>query len=382
MRNKTFRSLAALFTIFAFVTLPSNAQAVCSSNFDREACFNSVVTFGTPSAVTFAGTTTFTVAPVFPGGGLSLANSESLNTDTDAVFDFTRNDAGVVTITASDDNATAALTVLPGGAAAMILGGASMTSLTVTTDGTGTGEVALPLQSIAGAEMVNDTIDGTELADTITLDAALVLTGAVAVNIGNSLATAVTIATDGTGTGELVLPAESVAAAEITNLTRTVNIPLRSFIECTTDAGADINFTDGADAFPDFINSATDGTGFTLTFDDTGGSVDTAYVCNQLVVPDDYASGGAFVFRVTKDAETGANTELLNVQISNDGGALEAAGTATITTNTVAEYTVTPTIAGLAAGESVSFTVRITSGGTADDTVNIHSVGFEYTAVQ
>lgn len=376
------RKPIAAFLIFSLVALVASAQ-VYNYNFDTPTQFTKTVNFASGGTVTLAGTTTVTGAFSQTGsGGITLANGESINTDTDDVFDLTRDDAGTVTLTCSDDDATAALTVRPGGAAAGVFGGSSMTSFTVTTDGTGTGEVVLPLQSIAAGEIVNDTIDGTELADTITLDAALVLTGAVAINVGNSLATAVTIATDGTGTGELVLPSESVAAGEITNLTRTENIPIFSLIECTTDAGALIGFDTTADALPDFACSATDGLGCSLTFDDTGGSVDTAKACGALVVPDDYASGGAFVFRVTKDAESAANTEVINVQISNDAAALEAAGTATVTTNTIAEYTVTPTIAGLAAGESVGFTVSITSGGTADDTVNIWSIGFEYTAVQ
>jgi collagen type VII alpha len=43
--------------------------------------------------------------------------------------------SGGVTLTSSDDDATASLSVLPGGAAAMVLGGASCTGITMTTDG-------------------------------------------------------------------------------------------------------------------------------------------------------------------------------------------------------------------------------------------------------
>jgi hypothetical protein len=84
------------------------------------------------------------------------------------------------------------------------------------------------------------------------------------------------------------------------------------WLECTTDAGALINFSSGADAFPDYINSATDGLGFTLDFDATGGSPDTTSVCAQITVPADYASGGAVMVRATKSAETGANSEVIN----------------------------------------------------------------------
>lgn len=107
---------------------------------------------------------------------ITLASNDSINNTTDATFDFTRDDAGTVTLTCSDNDATAALTILPGGAAAFTLGGGSTTSITLTTDGTGTGEVVLPLQSVAGSEMVNDTVDAAQMTDTLDLDADLTLT--------------------------------------------------------------------------------------------------------------------------------------------------------------------------------------------------------------
>lgn len=227
-----------------------------------------------PSGATLTVDGTFTNAG---SGGMTLANGESINTDTDDTFDFTRDDAGTVTITASDNNAVAALTVLPGGAAALTLGGASTTSVTLTTDGTGTGEVVLPAQSIAAAEMVDDTVDGAQLADTVTLDATLLgvsngSTGGVIVNfhdyadtadddmphavlttnctdattgaedcdfsigvveagaaaetrfsidadagvtVGSANTTALTVTTDGTGTAEVSLPAGSVDGTEL-----------------------------------------------------------------------------------------------------------------------------------------------------------------------
>ncbi len=88
------------------------------------------------------------------GADITGANSESLNIGgTDATFLFSRNDTGIVTITAADNDATAALTVKPGGAAAMVIGGASTTALTVTTDSTGDGEVVLPNSSVGTAEL-------------------------------------------------------------------------------------------------------------------------------------------------------------------------------------------------------------------------------------
>ncbi len=92
--------------------------------------------------------------------GLSFENSESISNGTNGTLTFGRNDAGIVTLTSADNDSTAALTILPGGAAALVLGGGSTTTITLTTDGTGDGEVVLPADSIGPTEL-ND--NGTTL---------------------------------------------------------------------------------------------------------------------------------------------------------------------------------------------------------------------------
>ncbi len=72
---------------------------------------------------------------VATGGTWTGANGETITNATDGAFLFTRDESGTVTITAADDNAVAALEILPGGAATMTLGGTSTTVLTLTTDG-------------------------------------------------------------------------------------------------------------------------------------------------------------------------------------------------------------------------------------------------------
>jgi len=52
------------------------------------------------------------------------------------------------------------------GAAAITIGSADVTSITLTTDGSGTGEVVLPLQSVTGAEITNDSITATQIDET------------------------------------------------------------------------------------------------------------------------------------------------------------------------------------------------------------------------
>jgi len=96
----------------------------------------------------------------------ALANGESINTDTDAVFDFTRNTSGAVSITASDDNAVAALTILPGGAAAMTLGGTTATSMTHIVDND-----YIFQNGATGASMVLDIATDTAAAPRVAMEA-------------------------------------------------------------------------------------------------------------------------------------------------------------------------------------------------------------------
>lgn len=182
--------------------------------------------------------------------------------------------------------------------------------------------------------------------------------------------------------GTVSLPTGSVGIGAIANISRTVSIPLLSFAECTTNAGALLSFTDGTDAHPHLANSSTDGLGYTLSFDATGGSVDTDYVCTQLPVPQDYVDGGVIVIRATKGAETGANSELITCQISVNGAALTTAGTIATSGTASAAYSCPPTLTGVTAGVALGITLRITSGGTADDAVNFQAAEFRYTATE
>lgn len=179
-----------------------------------------------------------------------------------------------------------------------------------------------------------------------------------------------------------LITSASVDATSVVDTTRYISFPLRSFVECQTDAGADIGFDTTADALPDFVNSATDGTGLILRFDDVTGTEDqNSEVCNNFTVPPDYASGGHFRVRALKDAHAGA-TEVMNCAVSVNGAALQTAGTVTVSVLATTPYSCTPTIASLAANDSVSYSLSITSGTTMDDQVDIASVEFVYTATQ
>ncbi len=182
--------------------------------------------------------------------------------------------------------------------------------------------------------------------------------------------------------GTVSLPASEIGAAEIANVTRAINISIFSLFECSTNAGAAIPFTDGTDTRPHFANSPTNGLGAVLRFDDTAASEDTDFVCGALMVPSDYTSGGAFIVRAVKDALTAGNTEILNCAGSINGAALGTAGTVTIATQASTAYTCTPTLTGLAANDSVSFELHLTSSGTVDDITDIAAIEFTYTSTQ
>lgn len=105
--------------------------------------------------------------------GITFADGgDSINNTADDIFDFTRDDAGTVTITASDNDATAALTIAAGGAAALTLGDSGDTSISMITDG-GTVTVDGYVQAIkgpiislaSGALTVNNIHIGTAAAD-------------------------------------------------------------------------------------------------------------------------------------------------------------------------------------------------------------------------
>lgn len=181
--------------------------------------------------------------------------------------------------------------------------------------------------------------------------------------------------------GSFDVAAAEIDSTEILNIERRINLPLFSWIECDTDAGTQIGFGETTDALPDFINSATDGTGFTLRFDATSGSEDqSTSICSQFMVPANYASGGSFRVRYAKAASTGA-TEVINCSVSVNGAALQAAGTVT-TASTGTSSACSPTIASLAANDSVNANFYITSGTTMDEYVDILAVAFVYTSTQ
>lgn len=175
--------------------------------------------------------------------------------------------------------------------------------------------------------------------------------------------------------GTLSLPTASVISTTIGDITRTVNIPVTSFYGCTAAVYV-VPVANGADTKPEF--TVTTNQDIALVFGVTT-QVDTDHVCASMTVPSDYVSGGAFMVRATKSADTGA-TEIINCSVSLNHAASLAAGQVTTSGAATGQYMCVPTTTAMAAEASAGLQLYITSGSTANDDVQVDSVAFEYVA--
>lgn len=133
--------------------------------------------------------------------GLTFANNgDSINNLANSTFDFTVNTVSGVTLTASDTDAVAALTVVPGGAAALALGAAATTSIDVrgiAVDVDMTGGISIDADlasnfSTAAGDILIDAETGSikiigseEAADSIHLDANDTITSGLDIDVGS-----------------------------------------------------------------------------------------------------------------------------------------------------------------------------------------------------
>ena len=334
---------------------------------------------------------------------IACGNSDSFQAGvTDALFQYTRNTAGMVSFAGADDAGAADSAYDTTGAGMVFLGSLDVTDVIAIAAETrvrngATGSVLLGFQDWGDSAQdtadqaqisvnLTDTGAGTEDADfSICVQEA----GAVCetrffidaddeITIGSANTDRIVFDTDtDTGDADIVLPLESVGAGEILNLTRSHPLPLGSWVPC---AGTVAGVWDaaGADTEPDLVavNSA-----LTIKYDATGGEIDVDEVCNSFTVPADYASGGTFVFRVTQDAATGANIESIECRISVDGAAIGAADEDNLVNQTAVQSVTSAPTGTWAAGASIG--VLFKQGlAAADDHVNVHSVEFQYVATQ
>ena len=168
----------------------------------------------------------------------------------------------------------------------------------------------------------------------------------------------------------------SLTGDDIGNVTRSVNLPLASFVN--VDKGELIDFSSGADSAPDF---ASFGFSPLLTYDAASPNVDADFVGSSFTVPQDAISGGAgsFALGVFKESDSGS-PDVVICDISLDGGLSGGFfGNASITTVGSDTYTVTP-LGGIpfSPGDSIGVSFAMNH----DDVVRIQSIEFRYTATQ
>ena len=174
---------------------------------------------------------------------------------------------------------------------------------------------------------------------------------------------------------------QTIDAVEIANVSRSISLPLLSFMDCGAIPGF-LDFTNGADAIPNFLGLSNGG-GVEISFDSVGGSPDQGSpICAQVTIPPDYASGGSLRIRAGKLSNNNPPETLTCVARAN-GGAAQAAGTVDVDLAANQSYVCTPTLpGGIGPGTVLSFSLSVTSSGTMNDTVLVHGVAFEYTATQ
>lgn len=194
-------------------------------------------------------------------------------------------------------------------------------------------------------------------SSTFTADTTSTMTGAVAFGASNTYQV-----------GDII-------AADILDVTRSVTLPIAAWVPCT---GQGIWTTDATDTKP---NLTAVNTALAITYDATGGSVDTGTICTSFSVPDGYVSGGAFVARVTQGGATVTNIETWSCNVSVNGASLVGANAANLTNQTAVQSATSTPVATYATGDSVGV-VCSQGNSSADDTVNILSVRWTYTATE
>jgi hypothetical protein len=191
---------------------------------------------------------------------------------------------------------------------------------------------------------------------------------------------AITVQAAGSGT-HLIIDINGYYGGDVPNVTRSVHIPLLSFIGCTGGTPTLLDTTSGPDTSPDVSYFPPTG-GLRLFFDiDPGLEDQNSRICSEFLVPPDYVSSGEFRIVADKGGHSGAS-EVLNCSAGVGMIAEGLAGSVVIDSDPPAPYICTPILPALTPGQRVHFGLSITSSGTMDNVVLLLGVEFEYTASQ
>ncbi|MBP9714923.1 MAG: hypothetical protein KBD52_00305 [Candidatus Pacebacteria bacterium] len=191
---------------------------------------------GAITGATGVGTTTLTASGAiaangesitFDGATLVINGAGAVDIQDSLNADSITSDAGVSIAAGNSYTGAGAVTLDAGGANAITIGSGDVTSVTITTDGTGTGEVVLPADSIGDAEVANNiTIDLATLASTVT--------------VVDSSAASTYVGIYDSATGSLAPKTD----ASLTYNATTGALTATSFVGALTGAATDLNCTD------------------------------------------------------------------------------------------------------------------------------------------
>lgn len=173
--------------------------------------------------------------------------------------------------------------------------------------------------------------------------------------------------------------ADSVTASMIADRTRSVSVPLTSFLECDSEA-AMLDATSGNDRRPDFLATGlNNGDGYGLHFDADAGQEDQFYdVCAQLAVPEDWASGGRLQIRSRTSSAPGSGQERIRCRF-NPGNL----GTDQVVVPSQAgrhTQVCEPPVGAMSRESGLTVNLAITTSGVMDNPVHILAVDFLYEA--
>lgn len=183
---------------------------------------------------------------------------------------------------------------------------------------------------------------------------------------------------DATGSVVTTGDTNSITAGMITNITRSIPLPFSAWFDSAAGTISALSTDNGADAQPDLSQSSTVPR---ITYDVTGGSVDTDEICTAFIVPADYASGGSIVARVKQSGATATQTETWSCRASVDDGAISSANAANAANQTAVQtVTSTPAIT-WTAGSSIGVCCK-QGNASADDSLIILGIEAQYTATE
>lgn len=167
--------------------------------------------------------------------------------------------------------------------------------------------------------------------------------------------------------------------------TRSMSIPLSTFVDCDTPTGGLLDFSSAADSRPDFLrNSSQDGGGFSIAFDDDAGDEDEFFdLCSQMAVPDDWNAGGELQVRAAQNLGATSPTEAIRCRFAANGNGAATADSTAITAQPATSYPCRAALPTLTRDAALTVNISISTGTgppVQNDPVFVYSVDFVYEA--